>query len=204
MNVSYKIREWLQRAFTERADSISESYFFDRLAGEFYSVFITDYFLTDSDSSEDFPDSPYSKEELLILSERIERQETGDPTIVVVPRLTLEERKEMMQGFVDEQHLHDIELQNLVSAENGRTNLDFGGLLSVEMNEKWQAFKWDVVQDKVEGFCYLQNINLEKATLWNDEKMTTMTLDVNEKPKDPTKAAMQEVVLAIRPWWKFW
>jgi uncharacterized membrane protein len=204
MNISYTVREWLQRAFTEQADRINESYFYDRPAGEFYSVFITDYFLTDPNSAEDFPNSPYSKDELAVLSARIERQEGNDPSIVVVPRLTIEERKEMMQAFLNEQRLHDDELQSLADAENGRTNLDFNSLLSQEEREKWQAFKWDYIQDKIDSFCNLQNINLEDVRLWKDDKMTTVTLDLNEKPKDLHDTVNQEIAVTKKPWWKFW
>jgi hypothetical protein len=204
MNVSYKVREWLQRAFTEQADCINESYFFDRLANEFYSVFITDYFLTDPNSTDDFQNSPYSKEELAMLSARIDRQESNDPSIIVVPRLTIEERKEMMQSFLDEHHVHDTTIRNLVDAENGRTNLDFNKLLSAELKDQWQVFKWDFAQDKIERFSNLQNINLEAVTLWTDKKMTTWTLDVNEKPEDLNRDTNQEVISIVKPWWKFW
>ena len=204
MNISYKVQEWLQRAFTEQADRINESYLYDRLTSEFYSVFITDYFLTDSSSAEDFLNSPYSKDELLILSERIDRQETKDPSIIVVPRLTVEERKEMMQAFLNEQHLHDTTLQNLVDAEDGRTNLDFNNSLPQEAGEKWRAFKWEYVQDKAERFCNLQTIDLDNVTLWKDEKMTTMTLGVNEKSKDLNDIVNQDITAPAKPWWKFW
>jgi len=204
MNISYKVREWLQRAFTEQADRINESYFYDKNAREFYSVFITDYFLTDPNSVEDYPNSPYSKDELAVLSERVNRQESNDPSIIVVPRLTVEERKDMMQAFQNEQHLHDTALQNLADAEDGRTNLDFNNSLSQEVSDQWQAFKWNYVQDKAERFCNLQNINLENVTVWKDEKMTTMTLDVTEKCQELIETANQEITVATKPWWKFW
>lgn len=204
MNISYKVREWLQRALTEQADRINESYFYDRLACEFYSVFITDYFLTDPSSDEDFPNSPYSKDELAVLSERIDRQERNDPSIVVVPRLTVEERKAMMQAFLKEQHIHDTALQNLANAEDGRTNLDFNNSLSQELSEKWQAFKWNYVQDITEKFCNLQNIILENVTLWKDEKLTTLALDIKEKSRYLIDTTNQEIVVTTKPWWKFW
>ena len=87
MKASNKVREWLQTAFTEQVDLINESYYFDRIAKEFYSVFITDYFLTDQNSTEDYPNSPYSTDELVVLSARIDRQENNDASIVV--RLTI-------------------------------------------------------------------------------------------------------------------
>lgn len=46
--------------FHEQVDRINGIYFFDRRDNEFYSVFITDYFLADPDATNDFPDSPYT------------------------------------------------------------------------------------------------------------------------------------------------
>lgn len=204
MNISYKVREWLQTAFTEQADRINESYYYDRLANEFYSVFITDYWLTDPSSNDDFPNSPYSKSELSVLSARIERQERNDPSIIIVPRLTVEERKEMMHAFLSEQRFYDTSLQNLANNENGRTNLDFNSLLSQEASDQWQAFKWDYVQNKVESFCNLQNIDLENVTLWKDDKMTSMAFDLNEKAKELNDIQNQMMALTTKPWWKFW
>ena len=60
MNIPNRLREWLRIAFTEHVGLMNESYYFDRTANEFYSVFITDYFLTDPESNNDYPDSPYT------------------------------------------------------------------------------------------------------------------------------------------------
>ncbi len=196
MSVSNQVREWLHIALTEQVDRINESYFFDRQDSEFYSVFITDYFLTDPNSANDFPNSPYSKDEIAILSARMDRQENNDPSIVIIPRLTVEERKEMLQTFLD-QHLEcETRLLNVVDIENGRTNLDFDNLLPTDLKEKWQEFKWHFIQSKVDSFSNLYNIDLETVSLWTDKKMTTMNLDLKDTEE-------QEVVVK-KPWWKFW
>ena len=114
MSVSHQIQDWLQTAFIEQADSFNETYFFDRRVNEFYSVFITDYFLTDPQSTDTYSNLPYSADELATLSERIDRQERNAPSILLIPRLTAEERREMMQRFLDEQNLqHDTTLQGI-------------------------------------------------------------------------------------------
>jgi len=195
MNISYKTREWMHTALIEQVDRLNECYFFDRFVNEFYSVFITDYFLTDPQSPEDFSNSPYSQEQVEVLSERIKRQESNDPSIVLVPRLTIKERQEMMQLFLDRQDVQHTNLQKLEAIENGRTNLKFDNLLSTELEEKWQQFKWRFVQNKVDTFCNLHNINLETASLWTDKKMTTITLDMKDKPKQ---------AFVKKKWWKFW
>jgi hypothetical protein len=111
MDISYKTREWLQIAFIEQINRLNECYFFDRFVNEFYSVFITDYFLIDPKSSEELSSSPYTQEQLKVLSERIKRQMINDPSIALVPRLTIKERQEMMQLFLDQQGIQDIKLR---------------------------------------------------------------------------------------------
>lgn len=197
MSVPYQIRDWLQTAFIEQVDSLNETYFFDRRVNEFYSVFITDYFLTDPQSTDTYSNSPYSADELATLSERIDRQERNDPSILLVPRLTVEERREMMQRFLDEVNLrHDTTLQGIAETENGRTRLDFNNKLTTDLNDKWQQFKREFVQSKIDTFCNLHRIDLETATLWTDKKMTTVSLDLNDTPRN--------AVVSTKPWWKFW
>lgn len=193
MSVTYQLQEWLQRAFTDQADSLNESYYFDRLANEFYSVFITDYFLTDPAWKDNVNSSPYSGGELAALSERISRRENKDPSLVLLPRLTVEERKQMMKNFLDAERLDDPTIQAVVDSENGRRNLGFGSALSPDMEEKWREFKGRYVQEKIEDFCHQNKIDLETARLWTDEKMTTLNLGLGEKR-----------TVKRRPWWKFW
>ena len=197
MSVPYQVRDWLQMAFTEHVDRLNEAFLFDRRVNEFYSVFITDYFLTDPKASNTYTNSPYSPEELAVLIERMERQERNDPSILFIPRLTIEERQEMWQQFLDAQSLQDTTLQNIVTAENGRTNLDFGNQLTTELNEKWKQSKRVFVQTKIDTFCNLNGIDLETVTLWTDKKMTSLTLfDLNDKPR--------KEFTSTKPWWKFW
>jgi hypothetical protein len=197
MSVPYQIRDWLQMAFTEQVDRLNETFLFDRRVNEFYSVFITDYFLTDPETSGTYANSPYSPEELAVLKERMDRQERNDPSILFIPRLSIEERQEMLQQFLDAQGIQDTTLQNIVSAENGRTNLDFDNQLTTELNGKWKQSKRAFVQSKIDTFCNLTGIDLETATLWTDKKMTSITLfDLNDTPKKDLSST--------KPWWKFW
>jgi hypothetical protein len=198
MSVSYSIYDWLQTAFTEPVNRINESYFFDKRDHQFYSVFITDYFLIDPHEQNDYPDSPYSTEELALLSERINRQENNVPSILDLPRLTIEERKELMQKFLD-QYLPYLResLQSLVNSEDGRTSLDFNNLLPKGTEEEWQEFKRNFIQRKIDSFCNLHSINLETATLWKDNKMTTISLNISE----PEKITQEQ---RGKPWGHFW
>lgn len=199
MNDRYEKYSWLELALSEQVDRVNESYYFDRRDNEFFSVFITDYFLTDPSSTDNYPYSPYSATELEKLTERIERLELHDTLILSIPRLTIEERIQMMKEFLESRpHLKNYdELQTLVDTEKGRTNLDFGGLLQNDDREEWKQFKSDIIEQKIDTFCTLQNIHLDTATLSTDKKLTTVSLgidnNIEEKTKEPKK-----------PWWKFW
>jgi uncharacterized protein UPF0158 len=198
MNTLYEIRNWLELAFAEPADRINESYYFDRRNSEFFSVFITDYFLTDPNSEDEYPNSPYFKEELAILSERIDRLEDKASFIVSIPRLTIQERKELMLLFIDKyDSLNKDELQTIIAAENGRTNLDFNAILLPEVNEDWRKFKYNYIQTRIDSFCNLNNIDLETSSLWTDQKMNSMTLNLKDTPEAENKGSK-------KTWWKFW
>lgn len=190
---------WLELAFSEQIDRLNESYYFDRRDNEFFSIFITDYFLTDTSSTDEYPGNPYSAAELQTLTERIKRLEFKDTSILSVPRLTVDERKKMMEDFL-ESHSHlqnSNDLQKLVDTENGRTNLDFDNLLDSEEREQWRQFKSDIIQQKVDTFCNLQNINFDTANFWTDKKMTSVSLGLDDKKEKQT-------VEKEKPWWKFW
>ena len=199
MSDRYDKYRWLELAFSEQVDRLNEGYYFDRQDNEFFSIFITDYFLTDTSSTDNFPDNPYLTAELQTLTERIKRLKLHDTLILSIPRLSVNERKQMMQEFL-ESHPHpknNDDLQKLVDAENGRTNLDFDNLLQDDEREKWRQFKSDFIQQKIDTFCNLQNINLDTATLWTDKKMTTVSLGLDNKKEQP-------ILEKGKPWWKFW
>jgi hypothetical protein len=199
MSDRYNKYRWLKLAFSEQVDRLNESYYFDRRDNEFFSVFITDYFLTDTSSTDRYPGNPYSAAELQNLTERIKRLELNDTSILSIPRLTVDERRQMMKAFL-ESHSHlqnSSDLQKVVDAENGRTNLDFDKLLDNDEREQWRQFKSNFIEQKVDTFCNLQNINLDTATLWTDKKMTSVSLGLDNKKEQP-------IVEKEKLWWKFW
>lgn len=186
-------------AFTEQIDRLNECFYFDRRDNEFYSVFITDFLLTDKDSKANYSNNPYSEDELALLKERLDRQESNDPSILPLPRLTVDERKKMMQGFLVTRSEFDNNelLQKSVDTENGRTDLDFNSLLDVETKQKWDQFKAAFVREKVDSFCNLNNIDIEAAALWKEDKMIKVELDLTDERKPA-------ITKSSKPWWKFW
>jgi hypothetical protein len=183
MSDRYNKYRWLELAFSEQVDRLNESYYFDRRDNEFFSVFITDYFLTDSSSTEKYPDNPYSPIELDTLAERINRLELNDELILSIPRLTIDERIQMMQEFLENRSnlSQKTELQKVIDAENGRTNLDFNSLLQSSDYKDWKQFKREFIEQKVDIFCNLQKIDFDAASLWTDKKMTSISLDIDKK-----------------------
>ena len=172
--------KWLQLAFTEEVDKINESYYYDRRDDEFFSVFITDLLITAPNATNNYPNNPYSKKELEILTERINRIEDNDTSILDIPRLTVDERKLMMRQFLEFKTdlTNNIDLEKIIDAENGRTNLEFDNHLKEKDQADWENFKANFVEQKIDTFCNLQNINLDTASLWTDKKMTSMSFDL--------------------------
>jgi uncharacterized protein UPF0158 len=83
-----------------------------------------------------------------ILSERVERLEDKASFIVSIPRLTIQERKDLMHLFIDKyDSLNKDELQTIIAAENGRTDLDFNAILLPEVNEDWRRFKYNYIHE---------------------------------------------------------
>lgn len=199
MSEQYNKYRWLELAFSEQIDRINEIYYFDRKDNEFFSVFITDFFLTDPSSTESYSENPYSSIELNILTERIKRLELNDELILSIPRLTVDERKEMMQEFIaNRPSLNDnVELQSVIEAENGRTNLDFNNVLLSNDQEEWEQFKSKFIEQKIDTFCNLQNIDFDTTSLWTDKKMTFVSLGLGQN-------VIEQKSEQRKPWWKFW
>ena len=170
--------DWLQIAFTDQVDLLNESYHLDKKDNEFFSIYLTDYWLMDPHLSANNK-HPYTIEEFDSLVQRIERFENNDPFIVYIPRLSIEDRKLLLQSFLNDQQLQDIPLlQRFVEAENGRSALNFGNELSESYKAKWNAFKTHFVKPYIDRFCLLHNIQLETVTMFTNEKLTSMTFDL--------------------------
>lgn len=191
-----QLQEWLQYAFEEPADRINECYYFDAASNEFFSIFITDYFLISGDCM--VAEMPYSPDELAILKERINRLEKRDPEILGIPRLSSEERKEIMHEFLSFSGIDDLRLNEQLEQTSGRSILNWNGLLPAQLIPEWNSYKRGIIGEKVMIFCLEEGIDLSSAKLWTDKKITTMTIDLREKQENDLPASRK------KPWWKFW
>jgi hypothetical protein len=140
-------------------------------------------------------------EELATLFERMDRLEENASCIVSIPRLTVGERKEMMDGFLLAHSLPDEpRLKAIVAEENGRTALEFNRTLPADEYQQWCRFKPEYIAAKADIFCNLSRIDLDHASLWTDKKTTRITYNL----KDRKSASGEEPNRPKKPWWRFW
>jgi hypothetical protein len=200
MNDINSIHRWLTYAFMESPDSLNEIYYFDRKANEFFSIFLTDYYVLYPQDPV-YEQLPYSDVEKKIMARKIKRVEAKDPAMLRVSRLSMEERKGLMQDFLNMHHLqHESSLQNLVDELDDRSPLEFKDLLSPELEDEWRYFKSEFFQLKIDSFCNLNGIDLETATLFTDKKITSVSLKIDDDPVPDLKKSVK----TKKPWWKFW
>lgn len=149
----------------------------------------------------------YSKQQKTTLIDRIRRIEFKDPEILSIDRISLNERKKVMQQFVDNltnPGLIKI-LQQRIYNQDYRTKFDF--YFSNEADEltkqTWEDFKEAFLQQKVNSFLNLNNINIDTATLWDVEANGSITLDLTKKDEEKTGNAVEQVEYK-KTWWRFW
>ena len=188
-------------AFEEPVDRINETYYFDKPYNQFFSIFITDYFLLEEDTNTNIQ-SPYSDKDLRLLKDRINRIETKDSSIIYIPRLTVEERKQIIEEFLEHnsKSFDNEKFQLLIDNETGRNYFDLNEI-SNDLKSEWKIFKVTKIIEKAETFCNLNSIDIESASLWTDTKVTSITLDLTESKN---KTADKESKVGKKMWWKFW
>jgi hypothetical protein len=195
-------RNWLERAFEEPVDRVNETYYFDKNNNQFFSIFITDYFIID-EAPDTTINSPYDATELNLLRDRINRTEQNDNSLLYVPRLNVEERKQILNEFI-ESSSHGLSVEKiklLVENETGRNNFELPLEFNEELKTDWKLFKYAKIQEKVDTFCNLNAIDIEKVTLWTDLKVTSMSLDLTVPKNELHK---KDAIVQKRSWWKFW
>jgi hypothetical protein len=188
---------WFGYALTEQVDLMNERYYFDIRDNQFFSIFITDWFLIKDPG--DGIESPYTTSEFLLLEDRIGRIEKKDETIIPVPRLSIKSRQELMRRFLRTTANEDSAVCNkLVEEENGKTKFNFNNSLPPDLQEKWEAWKNEEIKKQADIFCNLHHIDLSTSSLWTDRKATTMSLGRNED------IVNEKVITKQKSWWKFW
>lgn len=166
-------QDWLQIVFTERADCEIEAYYFDKTDKVFFSVFVPDNWLGYSEARTEIYGHTIEEYERFV--QKVERLENGDPEIIRVPQLTIEDRKTLLQDFLYEEQIQDIPfLQKIVEDEDGRSTLNFDNKLNTSYKAKWDTFKAKFVGAYIDNFCLNNDIQLETATIFSNEKLTKL------------------------------
>jgi hypothetical protein len=188
---------WLGYAFTEKVELMNERYYFDKRDNQFFSIFITDWFLVKDPG--DGIESPYNPSEFLLLEDRIHRIEKKEENIIPVPRYSVQSRQELMRRFLRNipTESHEAGFEELVEQEDGQTKFNFNHSLPPDLQQQWDSWKNDEIKKQADLFCELHQIDLSTAGLWTDRKATTMSLGKTEDPAP-------EPIARSKPWWKFW
>jgi hypothetical protein len=208
MTLSTQIRNWLTIGFEQPVGSLNEDFYYDKKNNEFFSIVIGDQFMLDENLNlASNVTTTYSKKQETSLIDRIRRIEFKDPEILSVDRISLEERKEVMQQFVDNLTNPDLVkiLQQRIYNQDYRTKFDFyfGNEANDLTKQKWEEYKEAFLKQKVDTFLNLNNINIDTATLWEVEANGSITLDLTKNDEEKNSNIVEQTEYK-KPWWRFW
>jgi hypothetical protein len=90
MSKQEQIYNWLTTGLQQPSERLSEIFYYDKRDNQFFSIFVTDYFIFDENLNvAKATTTNYTKENLEILIDRIRRIENKDAAIISLPRLNL-------------------------------------------------------------------------------------------------------------------
>jgi len=112
-----------------------------------------------------------------------------------------------MQQFVDNLTNPDLIkiLQQRIYNQDYRTKFDFylGNEANDLTKQKWEEYKEAFLQQKVDTFLNLNNINIDTATLWDVEANGSITLDLTKYEEEINSNTVEQTEYK-KPWWRFW
>jgi len=208
MTPSTEILNWLIIGFEQSTGSLTENFYYDKRESEFFSIMVNDYFMLDEEMNiASNVTTNYSKTQENSLIDRIKRIENKDSNIISIPRVTLNERKNLMQQFVDK--LSDSKLIDMLNQQienqDFRAEFDFyfGNEADELTKQKWEEEKNNFLYQKVETFLNLNNINVDKSTLWIVDSEGSISFDLTDDKENKTIPIINEQKIE-KQWWKFW
>jgi len=203
MTLPTQIRNWLIIGFEQPLGSLNEHFYYDKKDNEFFSILFTDNLLLDKNLNlaKDVT-TTYTTNQVSSLIDRIKRIELNDSEIITIDRVSLEERKFLMQQFVDTINNPELIkiLQQRIHNQDYKTKFDFyfGDEADELTKQKWEQSKESFLHQKVDTFLNLNNINIETATLWDVDANGSITLDLTKNNEVVDRAEYK------KPWWRFW
>lgn len=208
MTTSTQILNWLTIGFEQSTGSLTENFYYDKRDNEFFSIMAVDYFMLDEEMNvASNVTTNYSKTQENSLVDRMKRIESNDPSIISIPRISLDDRKNFMQQFVytlSDQKLIDI-LNQRIQNQDYRTKFDFyfGNEADELTKQKWEEVKSNFLHQQVDTFLNLNNINVESSTLWVVDSEGPISIDLTKDKKTEPLQIINEPQIK-KPWWKFW
>lgn len=208
MTPSTQILNWLTIGFEQPTGSLTENFYYDKRENEFFSIMAVDYFMLDEEMNvSNNVTTNYSKTQENSLVDRMKRIENNDPSIISIPRVSLDDRKNFMQRFVDtlsDQKLITI-LNKRIQNQDYRTNFDFyfGDEADELTKQKWEEVKNNFLLQQVDTFLNLNNITVDNSTLWIIDSEGSISIDLTEDKKTKSLPMIDEPQTK-KPWWKFW
>ena len=201
MNQETQILNWLVIGISQSPYSLNESFYFDKLNNEFFSIIITDYFMLDENlNMAKNTSSSYTSNNQNELVNRINRIENKDVYIVSIPHLTSKERKELLNQFLESiDDPREKERIQQLSLNRERTTFDkkFDIESTQEIVEGWNNYKNRILLSKAESFLNLNKVNIDVACIWIPGEDGSITIDLTKDEKG------NEVKVKSK-WWKFW
>ena len=208
MTPSTEILNWLIIGFEQSTGSLTENFYYDKRDSEFFSIMVVDFFMLDEEMNiASNVTTNYSKTQENSLIDRIKRIENKDSNIISIPRVTLNERKYLMQQFVDK--LSDSKLIDMLNQQienqDFRAEFDFyfGNEADELTKQKWEEEKNNFLYQQVETFLNLNNINVDKSTLWIVDSEGSISFDLTDDKENKTIPITNEQKIE-KQWWKFW
>jgi hypothetical protein len=201
MKPESQILNWLVIGISQSPNSLNESFYFDKSSNEFFSILVTDYFMLDENLEvAKNTTSSYSQNNQSELVNRIKRIENEDEHIIVIPRLTNSERKDLLTKFLDSIDLPE-EKGRIEKLYFNTERIIFEKTFDIESEEEivegWNKFKNEILLTKAETFLNLNNINTHSARVWELEQEGSITIDL-------TKDDEVNIIEKKSKWWEFW
>lgn len=179
------VLSWLVEAMCATPGNIVESFYYDKSIKQFFSIGFTDYFLLYqfSKSDKNKVETAYSDNTMTQLFAKIQKVEDADTDIIEIPRVSTKERTQFLNRFID--IVSDIDICNRIrsycSKKSSLYYLAFRMDFDIEIEEKWDDFRFKVILPKVESFLNLYNINPNVATIFEVEGDRSITINLQDE-----------------------
>ncbi|MFT3822727.1 MAG: hypothetical protein QM731_02360 [Chitinophagaceae bacterium] len=202
-----QIKSWLGTALSKETGSITESFYYDTAGKMFFSIMAFDYMMFDELGNRNHGVSAsYSNDEMNAIGAWIERIEIEAADIISIERIGLQERKDVMQQFVNDiarPALADALQQQVYNQDyNTRFEFYFGEEADPDTKQQWEDIRALFLQQRIEHFLALHNIDLVTTSLWlPGNHSTSITILVNDSITD---GQAEEKSLPKKKWWNFW